>query len=162
MPTLRWQRRFPAPVPLFLERWEVLVELMAEHVALKRKNRTLAQIAQGRVHPAGGRRVQTQFIAELRDRLLVRQMPPQDGDFLFRRVVLPLLLHTFSPLPYLKERLPPFPAEPEHAPIQRQSEFVRRDFRRTPFSDNNRRATLNERVGTVIERRSHGQPACQL
>jgi hypothetical protein len=41
-------------------------------------------------------------------------MPPQDGDFLFRRVVLPLLLHTFSPLP-LGERLPPFPAEPEQA-----------------------------------------------
>jgi hypothetical protein len=25
-------------------------------------------------------------------------MPPQDGDFLFRCVVLPLLLHAFAPL----------------------------------------------------------------
>jgi len=46
------------------------------------------------------RGLQAQFIAELRDRLLVQQMPPQNGDFLFRRVVLPLLLHAFSPLPY--------------------------------------------------------------
>jgi len=46
------------------------------------------------------RGLQAQLIAELGDRLLVQQMPPQDGDFLFRRVVLPLLLHTFSPLPY--------------------------------------------------------------
>src|ERR1039458_2084216 len=43
--------------------------------------------------------LQTQFIAELRDRLLLHQMPPQDGDLLFRRVGLPLLLHAFSPLP---------------------------------------------------------------
>jgi hypothetical protein len=27
-------------------------------------------------------------------------MSPQDGDLFFRRVVLPLLLHAFSPLPY--------------------------------------------------------------
>jgi hypothetical protein len=39
-----------------------------------------------------------QFIAELRDRLLIQQMPPRNGDFLFRRVVVPLLLHAFSPL----------------------------------------------------------------
>lgn len=36
---------------------------------------------------------------ELRDRLVFQQMPSQDGDLLFRRVVLPLLLHSFSPLP---------------------------------------------------------------
>jgi hypothetical protein len=29
---------------------------------------------------------------------LLQQMPPQDGDLLFRRVVLPLLLHAFAPL----------------------------------------------------------------
>jgi len=46
------------------------------------------------------RGLQAQFIAELRDGLLVQLMPSQDGDFLFRRVVLPLLPHTFSPLPY--------------------------------------------------------------
>src|SRR5579863_2831047 len=46
------------------------------------------------------RGLQAQFIAELRDGLLVQQMPPQNADFLFRRVVLPLLLHAFSPLPY--------------------------------------------------------------
>jgi len=31
--------------------------------------------------------------------LLLKQMPPQDGDLLFRRVVLPFFLHAFSPLP---------------------------------------------------------------
>src|SRR6516165_3430145 len=46
------------------------------------------------------RGLQAQFIAELRDRLLLQQMPPEDGHLLFRRVVLPLLLHAFSPLPY--------------------------------------------------------------
>jgi hypothetical protein len=44
------------------------------------------------------RRLESHFIAQLRDGLLLQQMPPQDGDLLFRRVVLPLLLHTFSPL----------------------------------------------------------------
>ena len=46
------------------------------------------------------RRLQANLIAQLRDWLLVQQMPPQNGDLLFRRVVLPLLLHAFSPLPY--------------------------------------------------------------
>src|SRR5260370_38095114 len=37
-------------------------------------------------------------VTELRDRHLLQEMPPQDGHFLFRRVVLPLLLHAFAPL----------------------------------------------------------------
>jgi hypothetical protein len=47
------------------------------------------------------RGLQTQFITELRDGLLLllQQMPPKDGDLLFGSVVLPLLLHAFSPLP---------------------------------------------------------------
>jgi hypothetical protein len=32
--------------------------------------------------------------------LLLQQMPPQDGNLLARRVVLPWLLHAFSPSPY--------------------------------------------------------------
>ena len=32
------------------------------------------------------------------DGLLLKQMPPQDGDLLFRRVVLAMLLHAFAPL----------------------------------------------------------------
>jgi hypothetical protein len=57
------------------------------------------------------RGLQAQFIAELRDRLILEQMPPQNGDSCFRCVVLPLLLHAFSPYP--TERKPsPFPAEP--------------------------------------------------
>jgi hypothetical protein len=43
--------------------------------------------------------LQAELVAELRDGLLLNQMPPEDGDLLFRRVVLPLLLHAFSPLP---------------------------------------------------------------
>jgi hypothetical protein len=46
------------------------------------------------------RRLQAKFIAELRDRLILQEMAPQDGDFLFRRVVLPFVLHAFSLLPY--------------------------------------------------------------
>jgi hypothetical protein len=46
------------------------------------------------------RGLQALLIAELRDRLLLQQVPPQDGDLLFRRVVLPLLFHAFSPLPH--------------------------------------------------------------
>ena len=45
------------------------------------------------------RGLQAQFIAELRDRLILQQMPPQDNDLLFRRVGLPLLSMR-SPLPY--------------------------------------------------------------
>ena len=44
------------------------------------------------------RGLQVEFIAELRDRHLLQQMPPQDGDLLFRCVVLPLLLHAFARL----------------------------------------------------------------
>src|SRR5438552_15784102 len=54
------------------------------------------------------RGLQAEFIAELRDRLILQQMPPWDCEFLFRRVVLPLLLHAFSPLPYW-ENASPFP-----------------------------------------------------
>src|SRR5207245_8021864 len=44
------------------------------------------------------RRLESHFIARLRDGLLLQQMPPQNGDLLFRRVLIPLLLHAFSPL----------------------------------------------------------------
>jgi hypothetical protein len=48
--------------------------------------------------------------------VLLQQMPPQDGDFLFRRIVLPLLLH--RSLHYLNGgTLSPFPAEPEHSHV---------------------------------------------
>jgi hypothetical protein len=43
------------------------------------------------------RRLESHFIAQLRDGLLLQQVPPQDGDLLFRRVLLPLLPHAFSP-----------------------------------------------------------------
>jgi hypothetical protein len=44
------------------------------------------------------RRLESHFIAQFQDGLVLQQVPPQDGDFLFRRVLLPLLLHAFSPL----------------------------------------------------------------
>ncbi len=46
------------------------------------------------------RRLESHFIAQLRDGRLLQQMPPQDGDLLFQCVLLPLLLHVhaFSPL----------------------------------------------------------------
>src|SRR6266550_8984359 len=44
------------------------------------------------------RRLESHFIAQLRDGLLLQQVPPQDGDLLFRLVLLPLLLHALSPL----------------------------------------------------------------
>jgi hypothetical protein len=48
--------------------------------------------------PAGeDRRLESTSSHSFENRLLVRQMPPQDGDLLFRRVVLPLLLHAFAP-----------------------------------------------------------------
>ena len=46
------------------------------------------------------RGLQAVLIAELRDWFLLQQMPPEDRNLLFRRVVLPLLFHAFSPLPY--------------------------------------------------------------
>jgi hypothetical protein len=38
------------------------------------------------------------FVTQFRDRHSFHQMPPQNGDLFFRRVVLPLLLHVFAPL----------------------------------------------------------------
>ena len=35
--------------------------------------------------------LESHFIAQLRNGLLLQQVPPQNGDLLFRRVVLPLL-----------------------------------------------------------------------
>jgi RNA polymerase sigma-70 factor (ECF subfamily) len=42
---------------------------------------------------------QAKFIAELRDRLLVQQTPPQDGYLLFRSVLLPLIVAIGSEIP---------------------------------------------------------------
>ena len=50
--------------------------------------------------PVEDRGLQAEFVAELRNGLLLQQMPPEDGDLFFGRVALPLLLHAFSPLPY--------------------------------------------------------------
>ncbi len=44
------------------------------------------------------RRLQRQLVAELRDRLLVHEMPPQDGDLLFGCVLLSCFFHAFPPL----------------------------------------------------------------
>ena len=43
-------------------------------------------------------RLQLKFVTQIRDRHSLHQMPPQNGNLLFRRVVLPLLLHVFAPL----------------------------------------------------------------
>jgi len=44
------------------------------------------------------RRLEPQFVTQIRDRHSFHQMPPQNGYFFFRRAVLPLLLHRFAPL----------------------------------------------------------------
>jgi len=42
--------------------------------------------------------LESQFVTQIRDRHSFHQMPPENRDLLFRRVVLPLLLHVFAPL----------------------------------------------------------------
>jgi hypothetical protein len=42
--------------------------------------------------------LEPQLVTQLRDRLLVQQMPPQDGDLFLCGVVLSWLLQAFSPL----------------------------------------------------------------
>ena len=42
--------------------------------------------------------LQSQLVTELRDRLLLQQMPPEDGDLLISGVMLSWFLHAFSPL----------------------------------------------------------------
>jgi hypothetical protein len=44
------------------------------------------------------RRLESRLVTQIRDRHSFHQMPPQNGNLLFRRVVLPLLLHVFAPL----------------------------------------------------------------
>src|SRR5207244_8161183 len=58
------------------------------------------------------RGLESLFVTQLRDRHPLQQTPPQHGNFLFRRVVLPLLLHAFAPLSQ-RGNASPFPAEPE-------------------------------------------------
>src|SRR5580658_2632152 len=42
--------------------------------------------------------LEPQLVTQIRDRYRFHQMPPQNGHFLFRRVVLPLLFRVFAPL----------------------------------------------------------------
>jgi hypothetical protein len=57
------------------------------------------------------RGLQAEFIAEFRDRLLLKQMPPQDGDLLLRASFRCFFMRS---LLYLTGRTPsPFPTEPE-------------------------------------------------
>src|SRR5260370_5017347 len=42
--------------------------------------------------------LESPFVTQIRDRHSFHQMPPENGDLLFRRVVLSLLLHLFAPL----------------------------------------------------------------
>lgn len=59
------------------------------------------------------RRSQSLSVAQFRDRHLLNQMLPQDGNFFFCAVVLSLLF--MRSLRYLNGRtLSPFPTEPEH------------------------------------------------
>src|SRR5580698_432521 len=51
------------------------------------------------------------LLAEIRDRNLVEQVPPQNDHFLFPGVMLALFSHTSSPFILTEERSSPFPAE---------------------------------------------------
>src|SRR5580698_8375291 len=54
------------------------------------------------------------LLAEIRDRNLVEQVPPQNDHFLFPGVMLALFSHTSSPFILTEERSSPFPAEAGH------------------------------------------------
>ena len=41
-------------------------------------------------------RLEPQFVTQIRGRHSFHRMPPQNGELLFRRIVLPLLLHMFA------------------------------------------------------------------
>ena len=57
--------------------------------------------------------LESRLVTQVRDQHSFRQMPPQNGDLLFWRVVLPLLFHVVAPLLYPNGRtLSPFPVEP--------------------------------------------------
>ena len=74
----RQRRPGPNALPLLESRRSVLEELL------------LPAIKHGRL--------ESQFVTQIRDRYSLHQMPPQNGDLLFRRVVLPLLFHVLAPL----------------------------------------------------------------
>ena len=42
--------------------------------------------------------LESRLVTRVRDRHSFHQMPPQNGDLLFRRVVFPSFLHVFAPL----------------------------------------------------------------
>src|SRR5262249_54270430 len=82
---------------LFLQELDtVLLGLMiGAGLCLKRRGPVLKEFLLPAVEH---RRLQPQLVTELGHRLLLQQMSPQNGDFLFSRVMLPCLLHEFSPL----------------------------------------------------------------
>ena len=63
-------------------------------------NATWSAINSAKTSPLVGIFFKPTSSPQLRDRLLVQQVPAQNGDFFFLCVMLPLLLHAFSPLPY--------------------------------------------------------------
>src|SRR5215470_3865552 len=65
------------------------------------------------------RGLESVLATQFRDRNLLQQMPPQDGNFFFRRIVLPLLLHAFAPIILNGGTLSPFPAEREHSELRK-------------------------------------------
>jgi hypothetical protein len=79
----------------------LLCGVVGWHLLLEGSRPVLEELLLPAVEDRG---LESKFIAELRDGLLVQQIPPQDGDFLFRRVVLPLL-RTF-PMPVSDRRCP--------------------------------------------------------
>jgi hypothetical protein len=66
----------------------------------QKKSASLCRLEEILLPAVEDRGLQAELVAELRDRLLLQQMPPEDGNLFFRRVVLPLFLQAFSPLPY--------------------------------------------------------------
>src|SRR5260370_9063441 len=62
---------------------------------LKRRRAVLKELLLPAVED---RRLQSHFVAQIRDRRLLQQMPSQNGYFLFGRVVLALFFHVFLPL----------------------------------------------------------------
>jgi hypothetical protein len=65
------------------------------HLSARRR---LGRFQRTLLPPIEDRRLQAHFLAQVRYRHVLHQMPPQNGDFLLGCVVLPLLLHPFSPL----------------------------------------------------------------
>ena len=86
------------------------------------------------------RRLEPQFVTEIRDWHSFHQVPPQNGDLLFRRVMLPLLVLMVAPLFLTDERFLHFQLRQDRNCSPHRSRFPARVVQRLRLKNTGKEA----------------------